>query len=102
MNTFTENDITYADGADKVTITISGKAFANLKEITETINKWAKDNYTPTEILRDFCLPDSFLFFHDKMPQASIQTFPGAIVNQLIDGDELRPLFESAGFSTDF
>ena len=102
MNTFTKNDITFTDNADNVTITISGKAFTNLKEITEITNKWAESDYTPTEILRIFDFPDSFLYLHDRMPEASIQTLPGAIIAQMTDGEELHPLFESAGFSTDF
>jgi len=100
---FTHNDIIYTDGDDRVTIEITGKAFANLKEITELTSKWSEDDYTLSDILRVFCFTDSFLYLHEKRPNANksnidIQTLPGFIVEQFVEGEELRSLFESAGF----
>ena len=100
---FTLNDIIYTDSNDRVTIEITGRAFSNLKEITELTSKWSEDDYTPSEILRVFCLTDSFLHLHEKRPNADksnldIQTLPGFIAEQFIEGEELRSLFESAGF----
>ncbi len=100
---FTQNDIIYTDGSDRVTIEITGQAFANLKEITELTSKWSEDDYTPSEILRVFCLTDSFLHLYEKRPNANkrnlgIQTLPGFVAEQFVEGEELRSLFESAGF----
>lgn len=105
---FTENDITYTNGADRVAITITGQAFANLKEITEITNKWTEDDFTPVGILREFYLTDPFLYLNKKNPNAGKriydlhQTLTGAIAEQFDEGKELYRLFESAGFSTCF
>lgn len=105
---FTENDITYTDGTDRVAITITGRAFANLKEITEITNKWTEDDFTPTGILREFYFTDPFLNLNEKNPNdgktiySSSQTLSGAIAAEFSEGAELRRLFESAGFNTCF
>lgn len=103
---FALNDIIYTDSSDRVTIEITGRAFANLKEITEITNKWADDDYTPTDILRVFCFHTTFLNLYKKYDENSesgwIQTLPGAIAEQMVDGEELKILFEAAGFSTYF
>ena len=100
---FTLNDIIYTDSSDRVTIEITGRAFANLNEITEITSKWSEDDYTPSEILRVFCLTDSFLHLYEKRPNVNksnlgIQTLPGFVAEQFVEGEELRSLFESAGF----
>ena len=100
---FMHNDIIYTDGDDRVTIEITGRAFSNLKEITELTSQWSEDDYTPSDILRVFCFTDSFLYLHEKRPNANknnlgIQTLPGFIAEQFVEGEELRSLFESAGF----
>lgn len=104
---FMHNDIIYTDGDDRVTIEITGQAFANLKEIAEITNKWAENDYTLSDMLRTFCLPDSFLYLHDKYPKSAIpydvvQVLPGAIVAQYGDCDELASIFASAGFSVNY
>lgn len=103
---FTLNDIAFTDGDNRVTIEVTGKAFANLKEITEIYNRWADDDYTPTDILRVFCFHTTFLNLYKKYDENSergwIQTLPGAIAAQVVDGEELKMLFEAAGFSTCF
>ena len=103
---FTLNDIIYTDNADNATITITGQAFANLKEITEITNKWSEDDYTPTDILRVFCLPATLLNLYKKSDEtwkaAWEQTLTGGIASQMTNGDELWRLFESSGFTTCF
>ena len=104
---FTQNDIIYTDGDDRVKMEITGQAFANLKEITEITNKWAEDDYTPSDILRVFCFCDSFIYMNEKNPNAqnpytAIQTLTGAIAEQYIEKEELVSLFKSAGFNVLF
>ena len=103
---FTKDDIIYTDNADNATITITGQAFANLKEITEITNKWANDNYTPTDILRDFCFPSTILNLYKRSDEtwknSYEQTLAGEVASQMINGHELWQLFEAAGFYTSF
>ena len=103
---FTLNDITYTDGDDRVTIENTGKAFANLKEITEITNKWADDDYTPSDILRDFCFPSTILNLYKRSDEtwknSYEQTLAGEVASQMINGHELWQLFEAAGFYTSF
>jgi len=50
----TSKPITYTSDADKLTITVTGAAFANLKKIADTMNTvdWCDDDNTPEGIFR--------------------------------------------------
>lgn len=104
----TVNDITFTEGDDRVTIEITGKAFANLCEITRIFNEWDENDYTPILILNDFCMPSSFMCLGKKRPDEGLaqnvtQVLPGAIAAYFDDGqDSLIDAFEKAGFSTSF
>lgn len=57
MECTTGEGVAYEDGADKLTITIGGKAWANLKKIADTMNKieWCEHDNTPGSVLRFYC-----------------------------------------------
>ena len=100
-----QNDITYTDEPNAVTIRITGKAFANLKEITAIFNKWDEADNTPADIVRKFMCGDEWLYLDEKKPEPLLlpQTLAGMMCDAYhgeTDTPELEAAFEAAGFST--
>ena len=99
--------ITFSDEPNAVTIRITGKAFANLKEIAAILNKWDEADNTPADIAHQFMCGDEWLYLDEKKPEALAlpQTLAGGIVcayDECEDMPQLRKAFEAAGFSTQY
>lgn len=101
-----ENGVALRDGPGRVTITISGRAFENLAEITRIFNRWNECDYTPAELLWFEHLSYSgwTVTLGDERPQRvrGEQTLPGLIRDLYTgaeDADELGRAFEAAGLS---
>lgn len=100
-----QNDITYTDEPNAVTIRITGNAYANLKEITAIFNKWDNASNTPADIVRQFMCDDEWRYLDEKKPEALAlpQTLAGMMCDAYhgeADMPELEVAFEAAGFST--
>lgn len=104
---FTSNDIIYKDGADRVTIEITGAAFANLKKIAEIFNKWSGEELSPASFVYWNYLSrfDAWQHLNEKKPKSEyMQTFAGKICDMLCDADNVDALekaFNAAGFATE-
>lgn len=99
---FTQNDITFTDGDDRVTIEITGKAFANLKEITEIYNRWNDDDYSPSNTVAQILCGDSWFTLAQKKPDDTTkQNCCGLlydIYSDCSDAKELAAALITAGF----
>ncbi len=98
------DDIYCTDEPNAVTVTIGGKAFENLKRITEIFNAWDENNMTPAELFaREFIERDEkFVNLSEKQPGGFGQTAAGAVCavyGNAPDVDDLRTAFSRAGFS---
>ena len=97
------NDIVLTDKNDRLVIEITGKAFANLKEIASIYNKWNDDNLTLSEVAEEFMFGDYVLNLNQKKSVALHQTFSGIICDAFcdvpdVDVEELKRMFASAEF----
>lgn len=97
------NDIVLTDKNDRLVIEITGKAFANLKEIASIYNKWNDDNLTLSGVAEEFLFGDYVLNLNQKKSVALHQTFSGIICDAFcnvpdVDVKELEGMFASAGF----
>lgn len=99
---FTLNDITFTDGDDRVTIEITGKAFANLKEITEIYNRWNDDDYSPSDtVIRVLCGDWWFNLDQKKLDDTLDQNCCGLLYDTYSDcsnAKELEATLIAAGF----
>ena len=99
---FTQNDITFTDGDDRVTIEITGKAFANLKEITEIYNRWNDDDYSPSNTVAQILCGDSWFSLAQKKPDdTTTQNCCGLLYDMYSDcsdAKELAAALITAGF----
>ena len=110
MNDKTENQtagkIAFSETANSVTVTISGRAFENLKEIAAIFNKWDGADNSPADVVRKFlCSSDDWAYLDEKKPDSALnpQTLPGMICDcysEETDVQSLESAFEAAGFST--
>lgn len=104
---FTSNDIIYSDGADRVTIEITGAAFANLKEIAEIFSKWSGEELSPASFVFWNYLSrfDAWQHLNEKKPKGEcMQTLVEEVCDMLCDVDNIDALekaFNAAGFTTD-
>ena len=111
MNTTTDTTtaaaIEFSNEPNGVTIRITGKAFTNLKEITEIFNRWDEADNTPADIVREFMCSDEWHYLDEKKPETLLlpQTLAGGIVDlyhDCKDATQLEEAFKAAGFSTQY
>lgn len=102
VKSFSVNDITYTDGEDRVTIEITGQAFANLKEITEIFNRWNDDDYSPSNTVAQILCGDWWFNLAQKKPDdTTTQNCCGLlydIYSDCSDAKELAAALITAGF----
>ena len=85
-------------------IEIVGKAFANLREITNILNGLDDDDEknTPAEVVKDFlCWGSPWFNLHIKQPEEYEQNLCGNIVQLLDDkyATKAEAAFDAAGFA---
>ena len=103
---FTSNDIIYSDGADRVTIEITGAAFVNLKEIADIFGKWSGEELSPASFVFWNYLGrfDAWQFLSEKKPKSEhVQTLAGEICDMLCEAENVEMLekaLNATGFTT--
>ena len=97
--------ISFTAAPDRVTITVTGAAFANLREIADVFNRTTGESMTPADILAAFALTSDFSdLARCKEPGGSFQTLPASICEAIRTGgeegvDDLAEAFMAAGFT---
>lgn len=103
VRTRTKNDIVMSDHDDRVTIEVTGKAFANLKEITQVYNQWCAGDCLPSDMIELVFLIDPWFNLQKKKVSEYEESFFGflcAMYSDEPDIEQLESALSKAGFDT--
>ena len=94
-----DDGISFTDAPDKVTVTITGAAFANLREIADVFNRTTGESLTPSDILAQFGLTVELTELARCKDGGAMQTLPAFVCDGCETfANELAAAFKAAGF----
>jgi len=97
------NDIVMSDHDDRVTIEVTGRAFANLKEITRVHNQWCEEECLPSDMIESVLFIDPWFNLQEKKVSEYEESFFGSLCAMYGDEPDVSKLEASlseAGFGT--